>query len=114
VVYVDFWASWCGPCKLSFPFMAELARRHHGDLVILTVNEERSREPGQAFIRQVQSRLPVVWDSDGSMGRAWQVNAMPTTLLFDRDGHLRYRHEGFLVEKKEEYIAQVDALIRRK
>ena len=96
VVYVDFWASWCGPCKQAFPFMADLARRHRtGDLVILTVNEERSRAAGEAFLRQAGSSLPVIWDADGKVAKPYAVNELPVTLIFDRKGRLRERHQGF-------------------
>jgi cytochrome c biogenesis protein CcmG, thiol:disulfide interchange protein DsbE len=115
VVYLDFWASWCAPCKQAFPFMADLSRRYRPrDLVILTVNEDRRRDAGEAFLRQVQSHLSVTWDGEGTVSRSWQVNAMPTTLLFDRKGKLRFRHEGFVSEKSGEYVHQIDDLIRER
>jgi len=113
VVLVDFWASWCGPCKLAFPFMAKLSRQYRpGDVVVITINEERQRAPGEAFLHQVQSNLPVIWDSAGTIGKAWNVNEMPTTLLFDRSGKMRFRHQGFVVDKEPEYQAQLDGLIK--
>jgi cytochrome c biogenesis protein CcmG, thiol:disulfide interchange protein DsbE len=114
VVYVDFWASWCAPCKQAFPFMADLARRYPHDLVVLTVNEDHHREAGEAFLSQVQSHLSVTWDGEGSVSKSWQVNEMPTTLLFDRKGRLRYRHEGFVPATSGEYVHQIDGLIRER
>ena len=113
VVYVDFWASWCGPCKQAFPYMAKLSRQYRPqDLVIITIDEERQRAPGEAFLRQVQSKLPVVWDSEGTLAKTWQVNELPMTILFDRQGKPRFRHTGFLSDKTAEYSAQVDALVK--
>lgn len=96
VFYVDFWASWCGPCRQAFPFMADLLQRHASQgLVVLTVNQDRARAAGEAFLRQVNAHLPVIWDADGNLGQTWRINAMPTTLVFDRKGGLRLRREGF-------------------
>ena len=113
VVLVDFWASWCAPCKQAFPALARLAHDHRAqDLAVITINEERQRPAGEAFLRQVRSSLPVIWDSAGSIGKSWTVNEMPTTLLFDRKGKLRYRHQGFVAGSAAEYAGQIDALIR--
>jgi len=115
VVLVDFWASWCAPCKQAFPFMAKLSRQYRPrDLVVITVNAERQRAPGEAFLRQVQSNLPVVWDSEGTLVKTWQVNEMPTTILFDRKGKQRFRHQGFLPDKTSEYLTQLDALVKER
>lgn len=115
VVYVDFWASWCGPCKQSFPFMQGLASRYPaGDLVVLTVNVDRQRPAADAFLRQVHSTLPVVWDSKGDAARTWKVADMPTSLVFGRDGRMRFRHQGFFPGKTGEYEAHVAQLVRER
>jgi len=113
VVLVDFWASWCGPCKQTFPFMARLSQRYRpGELVVITINEEHQRAAGEQFLRQVGSSLPVIWDSDGAIGKTWAVNEMPTTLLFDRKGKMRFRHQGFVATSAAEYQNQLDALVK--
>lgn len=113
VVLVDFWASWCGPCKQAFPFMATLPGHYRpGDLVVITINEERQRAAGEAFLHQLQSSLPVIWDSTGSIGKIWGINEMPTTLLFDRKGKMRFRHQGFVAANASEYRDQLDALTK--
>ena len=113
VVMVDFWASWCAPCKQAFPYMEKLT--HHyapRDLGVNTVNAERQRAPGEAFLRQVKSTLPVVWDGDASIVKAWSVNELPATILIDRKGKVRYRHTGFFPDKTPEYTAQIDSLVK--
>ena len=113
IVIVDFWASWCGPCKQALPFIAQLSHRYRaGDVVVITINEERQRTAGEAFMRQVKSSLPVIWDSTGAIGKTWAVNEMPTTLLFDRTGKMRFRHQGFFIEKSAEYQTPLDALVK--
>jgi predicted transcriptional regulator len=56
--------------------------------------------------------LPVVWDSDGAVVKAWQVNELPATIVLDRKGKTRFRHTGFLADKTGEYTAQIDALVK--
>ncbi|MEO0032570.1 MAG: hypothetical protein RIS94_2328 [Pseudomonadota bacterium] len=115
VVYVDFWASWCGPCKQSFPFMQGLASRYPaGDLVVLTVNVDRQRPAANAFLKQVHSNLPVVWDSKGDAAKTWKVADMPTSLVFGRDGRMRFRHQGFFPGKTAEYESHVAELVRER
>ncbi len=115
VVLVDFWASWCGPCKQSFPFMQGLAARHPADdLVVLTVNVDRQRPQADAFLRQVRSTLPVVWDQQGDIARTWKVADMPTSLVFGRDGKMRFRHQGFFPGKTAEYEAHIAQLLRER
>jgi thiol-disulfide isomerase/thioredoxin len=113
VVYADFWASWCGPCKLSFPFMHQLAARYPaGDLAVITINVDRQRGPADAFLRQVRSSLPVIYDAAGDIAQAWKVADMPTSLVFDRKGAMRFRHQGFFPGKAREYEGHVAQLLR--
>jgi len=113
VVYVDFWASWCGPCKLSFPFMQSLAARYPaGDLAVVTVNVDRQRAAADGFLRQVRSNLPVIYDAAGDIAQTWKVADMPTSLVFDRKGSMRFRHQGFFPGKVREYEGHVAQLVR--
>jgi cytochrome c biogenesis protein CcmG, thiol:disulfide interchange protein DsbE len=113
VVYVDFWASWCGPCKLSFPFMHALAARYPGgEVAVVTVNVDRQRSQADAFLRQVRSTLPVIYDAAGDIAQAWKVADMPTSLVFDRAGKMRFRHQGFFPVKVREYEAHIAQLVR--
>ncbi|MFM9936671.1 MAG: TlpA disulfide reductase family protein [Novosphingobium sp.] len=115
VVYVDFWASWCGPCKLSFPFMQQLAVRYPAnDVAVVTINLDRQRPQAEAFLRQVHSTLPVVYDPQGDLAKTWKVADMPTSLVFDRKGAMRFRHQGFFPGKSAEYEAHIAQLVREK
>lgn len=113
VVYVDFWASWCGPCKQSFPFMKALRARYPADeLVVLTVNVDRSRPQANSFLAKVGTGLPVIFDAQGDLAAKYKVSDMPTSLLVDRSGKIRYRHEGFFPAKQNEYQAHVAELVK--
>lgn len=113
VLYVDFWASWCGPCKLSFPFMQQLAARYPAsDLAVVTISVDRQRGAADAFLRQVRSNLPVIYDAAGDLAQTWKVADMPTSLVFDRKGAMRFRHQGFFPGKVREYEGHVAQLVR--
>lgn len=113
VVYLDFWASWCGPCKLSFPFMNDLARRFQSEgLVIITDNLDHDRDKAQSFLQAVNARVPVMFDRQGILATRFHVDDMPTSVLIDRHGTVRYVHKGFFQDKEDEYMAQVLKLLR--
>ena len=115
VVYVDFWASWCGPCKQSFPYMKVLAAKYPAnDFVVLTINVDRQRAAADGFLKQVGGGLPVVYDSQGSIAKTYKVADMPTSFLVDRDGKVRFRHQGFFPAKKAEYEAHIAQLIKER
>lgn len=104
VVYVDFWASWCVPCRKSFPWLQKL-RADHGDqgLAVLTVNLDRDRAAAEAFLAKAGAEdMPVIYDPDGTIASAFGVEAMPTSYLYGRDGVLRSRHEGFQAKQAAE------------
>lgn len=115
VVYLDFWASWCGPCKLSFPYMQRLAAAHPPDqFVIVAVNVDRSRDRADAFLAQAKSRLQIVYDPSAALARKFAVKGMPTSMLIGRDGRVRYVHEGFFPAKIPAYEAQITELLNEK
>lgn len=115
VLYLDFWASWCGPCKLSFPYMQSMVSRFPpGDFAVLTVNLDRERAKADLFEKQVQNRLPVVHDPKGEIAKAYAVKEMPSSVLIGRDGKVRYVHKGFFPAKAKEYEAHISELISEK
>lgn len=112
VVYLDFWASWCGPCKLSFPYMRGLrARYQKRDLEIVTVNLDRNPALAATFLGQVGGGLPVVYDHEGALARRFSVKDMPTSVLIDRRGNIRFTHRGFHPDKTAEYQQHITQLI---
>lgn len=96
VVYVDFWASWCGPCRASFPWMARLAADHAADsLVVIAVNLDKERALADAFLEKHPATFGIAFDPAGRTAEAFQVSAMPTSFLIGRDGTILWRHAGF-------------------
>jgi cytochrome c biogenesis protein CcmG/thiol:disulfide interchange protein DsbE len=96
VVYVDFWASWCVPCKQSFPWMNAMHRQYGKDgLVVIAVNMDQMREDADAFLKKYPAEFKVHFDPEGRLAPRFKVRGMPTSALLGRDGEVLLVHEGF-------------------
>lgn len=115
VVYVDFWASWCTPCRQSFPWMKALESAY-GDrgLSVVAVDLDHDRADAQRFLRMFQPNFPVIFDPQGTLAQRFNVAAMPTSVLIDRDGKIRYEHAGFLLKQRAAYERQIRDLLAQK
>jgi cytochrome c biogenesis protein CcmG, thiol:disulfide interchange protein DsbE len=109
VVVVDVWASWCVPCRASFPFYDALRRElGEGSFEVVAVSVDVERDLAVAFLHEVSAVFPVVWDEGQRLVSRWQPSSMPTAFLVDRDGVVRHVHQGF----DDDSPAQLGALIR--
>lgn len=115
VVYLDFWASWCAPCRLSFPFMNTMSAGFAGrDFAIVTVNVDHDQAAAEAFHRQYGPGLTMVLDPKGVQAAKFHVEGMPTSLIIDRSGKVRYVHKGYVDTDSAQYRAQVARLLDEK
>jgi thiol-disulfide isomerase/thioredoxin len=116
IVYLDFWASWCGPCKLSFPFMQRLQSKYADEgLKVIAVNLDRKRTLADKFLREIDGELPqIFWDPKGEWAEHYDVKDMPTSVLIDRSGQVRFIHEGFHKESIPQYITHIEQLLAEK
>ena len=112
VVVVDFWASWCVPCRRSFPWLNAMHARYADDgLVIIGVNVDAQRDEADKFLATYPADFLIHFDSDGTLARQFGVEAMPSSFVIGRDGEIITYHLGFKVKKQDEYEAiLVDAL----
>jgi thiol-disulfide isomerase/thioredoxin len=112
VVLLDFWASWCVPCRRSFPWMNGMQKKYGRDgLVIIGVNMDSEPAEAAAFLQDFPAQFKVINDPDGDLAREHDVIAMPSSYVFDRDGELVTRHLGFKVKRQDEYeVILVDTL----
>lgn len=99
-VLVDFWASWCGPCKLSLPALEDLREDLHAQgyaerFEVLAVNLDTDPELGRRFLRHRAVSYPVLANADGSIAEAWALPAMPSSYLVAPDGRVTHIHSGF-------------------
>ena len=106
VVVLDFWASWCVPCRRSFPWLNSMLEKYEdAGLVIVGVNMDSDPAEADAFLKNFPAEFQIINDPDGELGRQYEVMAMPSSYIFDRDGELITRHLGFKVKRQDEYEA---------
>jgi cytochrome c biogenesis protein CcmG/thiol:disulfide interchange protein DsbE len=112
VVYLDFWASWCTPCRRSFPWLdglvSEYAKR---DLVVIGVNVDQDHALAEQFLNATPANFPIVYDPHGDIASAFKVVGMPSAVLIDRSGQVRFQHVGFSEKRKEEYESHIQSLL---
>lgn len=96
VLYVDFWASWCGPCRKSFPWMNEMHKKYGPQgLVVLGVNLDAKSEDAAQFLAATPASFAMAYDPAGVSSRSYKVKAMPTSFLIDANGKVLMVHKGF-------------------
>jgi peroxiredoxin len=113
VVLINFWASWCGPCRQEMPVLSALHDKYSAlGFTVLGVNVESDSGKARKLLQQLPVSFPVVFDHDSVVSREYDVVAMPSTVLVDRDGNIRYLHKGYKAGFEEVYQQQVRDLIR--
>jgi len=113
VVLVNFWASWCGPCRQEMPLLDEMYQRYQKlGFTILGVNVEEDTAAAQAILKDHPVHFPVLFDPQSTASKLYNLNAMPTTVLVDRSGNVRYLHQGYMPGYEQTYQQQVSELLR--
>ena len=112
VVYVDFWASWCGPCRRSFPWMNELQQKYGGaGFTVVGVNVDKRRPDAEKFLQQTPAAFTIVYDPAGTTPEAYGVKGMPSSYLVDANGKVVAVDSGFRDEQKAEFEARIKTLL---
>ena len=115
VVYLDFWASWCTPCQESFPWMQTLKSVYERDgLDVIAVNLDRHRADADRFLAKKPSDLDIRFDPQGEIAETFKIKGMPTSVLIDRHGNVRFTHIGFKPVDAPTYEAQLRQLLAEK
>ena len=115
VVYVDFWASWCEPCKRSFPWMNELQTLYGDDgFHIIAVNLDESREEANAFLKKMPAKFDIAFDKSGKTAEAYKLKAMPSSYLIDRNGELVHKSLGYRAEEKKILETKIKQLVDKR
>jgi thiol-disulfide isomerase/thioredoxin len=112
VVYLDFWASWCGPCRQSLPELERLRTKYAQHFEVYAVNLDEKPADGLKFLEKYPVSYPVVSDAAARFPEMFGIKGMPTSYLIDREGNLRYMHEGYRdgdAQKIESLIQQLIA-----
>ncbi len=113
VVLVDFWASWCGPCHHSFPWLAAMHQKYaEQGLVVVAVNLDRTREAAESFLAEVPAPFTIAYDPSGGTASAYHVEGMPTTVLVGRDGRILSTHIGFELARTTAFETLIQTALR--
>lgn len=113
VVMLNFWASWCGPCRQEMPLMDELYEQYKDlGFTILAVNVDEDRAEAHRFLDKVPVSYPILYDPESNVSEQYEVQAMPTTVMIDRDGNARFLHRGYQPGYEDEYEEQIRQLVR--
>jgi len=113
VVLVNFWASWCGPCRQEMPILEKLYKKYKSlGFVILGVNVDDKPAQAESLLKLIDVSFPVLFDADKKISEKYKVTAMPSSFFIDRDGKLRSEHKGYLPEYEQLYRNEIKKLIR--
>lgn len=112
VVYLDFWASWCGPCRESFPWMNHIQQRYasHG-LTVLAINLDDKRENADRFLEKHPAGFPVAFDPQGKIAEKYDLKGMPSSFLIDRQGRIVVSHVGFRQQDSDQLENEIVKLL---
>lgn len=106
VVVLDFWASWCVPCRRSFPWLNTMHEKYADEgLAIIGVNLDMERADAERFLEEYPARFTILYDENKQLARQFDVVAMPSSYVIGRDGKVIARHMGFKVKQQDEYEA---------
>lgn len=104
VVYVDFWASWCSPCRDSFPWMSAMQKKYESQgVVFVGINVDRKQKDAEKFLKDTPAQFMVAFDPKGHTPKSYDVMGMPTAYLIGRDGRILHSHIGFNESDKANY-----------
>jgi peroxiredoxin len=113
VVMINFWASWCGPCREEFPLLDSIYRKYNKlGFTMLGVNVEPDSKAANDWLKQTPVTFPILYDTDSKVSKLYEVAGMPSTVIIDRTGKVRVLHRGYKPGDENEYMDSIRALIR--
>ena len=113
VVMINFWATWCGPCRQEMPLLDDLYGRYERvGFTLLGVNIDDDSRRAMKMIEELGVNFPVLFDDGKDVSKLYAVEAMPVTVLVDREGTVRHVHHGYKPGYEEKYLTEIRALLR--
>ena len=115
VVYLDFWASWCGPCRKSFPWMNDIQKQYQPQgFSVISINLDADKSLATKFLLQTPADFTVIYDPKGQIAKHFKIQGMPSSMLIGRDGQIKSSHTGFFTKKIPQYQQEIEALLAQK
>jgi len=113
VVMINFWASWCGPCREEMPLLDQMHKKYEAmGFKLLGVNVESDTKDAERWLAKTPVNFPILFDRENKVSELYSVNAMPSSVFIDRKGNVRYLHRGYKAGDEGEYLTQIRALLR--
>ena len=113
VVMLNFWASWCGPCRQEMPLLEKIHKKYKRlGFTLLGVNVEENSRDAKNYLKDVKVTFPILFDTTQKTSKLFDVSAMPTTILIDRNGNKRYLHKGYKPGYENDYKKEIKKLLR--
>src|SRR5690348_14747442 len=113
VVMINFWASWCGPCRQEMPLLENIYKKYNKmGFTLIGVNVEPDPKAAEGFLKDTPVNFPVIYDKDSTVSKAYDVSGMPSTVIIDRKGNIRVLHRGYKPGDENEYLDSIRTLIR--
>lgn len=113
VVLINFWASWCGPCRQEMPILDQLYKKYKAaGFTLLGVNVEPKSGDAISFLKATPVSFPILFDTQSKVSNLYEVSGMPSTVIVDRKGNVRYVHHGYKPGDESQYLDQIRILMR--
>lgn len=113
VVYIDFWASWCGPCKDSFPWLNQIHQKYKSKgLTIIGINLDKDKSKAEEFLKKNPALFPIIYNAEGNLAKQFHVKGMPYSVIIDKTGKVIHEHIGFHQDKTQEYIQTIEGALK--
>jgi thiol-disulfide isomerase/thioredoxin len=113
VVMLNFWASWCGPCRQEMPLLENIYKKYNKmGFTLIGVNVEPDSKAADEWLKQTPVSFPVIYDKDSTVSKAYDVSGMPSTVIIDRKGNIRVLHRGYKPGDENEYLDSIRTLVR--
>ena len=113
VVMINFWASWCGPCRQEMPLLESIYKKYNKmGFTMLGVNVEPDSNAANEWLKATPVSFPILYDRDSKVSKLYDVAGMPSTVIIDRSGKLRVLHRGYKPGDENEYLDSIRSLIR--
>jgi peroxiredoxin len=113
VVMLNFWASWCGPCRQEMPLLESIYKKYNRlGFTMIGVNVEPDSNAANEWLKQTPVSFPILYDKDSKVSKMYDVAGMPSTVIIDRAGKVRVLHRGYKPGDENEYLDSIRTLVR--
>ncbi|MBU2891731.1 TlpA family protein disulfide reductase [Colwellia sp. D2M02] len=114
VIYLDFWASWCVPCRKSFPWLNEMEEKYSSQgFMVISVNLDNEKSFAEKFLQEVPAKFTIIYDPKSSLVKPFAIKGMPSSFLFDRQGNKISSHVGFNQQKQKQFELEITNALKQ-